>query len=379
MFNASISTMKVMVAILARCKKVPMLHGAPGVAKSAAMKQVCKHLSEVYGEEYILNDCRLSQKEPPDLGGLPHEKAGYTAYLPPMFMPRQLTEAGKPAKGMLFFDEGNRAERPTQQAAFQLIYDRVFGEYILPQGYSMVMAGNLGDEDMSIVNEWDAPFCNRVFHIRVTVLQNEWAAWMKAGRSSEYTQDMEKYTFIENPVKETIVVDFLAGHETHFQGKQCMGAFPTARTWEMLEDVIEHIGGSKADIALVNAFAVACVGEAAGIAFTKWFREREEFKPTLIVDEYSAKIKERFVKLSSGYKEEVYYNLGDYVNKMTKFSDKQKKNIVAFVFDKEAVPEEKAVSLMKGWADNATVINILQTAGVKFLGYFKQVKELNQK
>jgi hypothetical protein len=43
------------------------------------------------------------------------------------------------------------------------------------------------------------------------------------------------------------------------------------------------------------------------------------------------------------------------------------------------VPEEKAVSLMKGWADNATVINILQTAGVKFLGYFKQVKELNQK
>lgn len=372
MFQASIGTMKVMVAILARCKKVPMVHGAPGIAKSAAMKQICRHLSKKLGVEYALNDCRLSQKEPTDLGGLPFAENGFTAYLPPKFMPIS-------GNGILFFDEANRAERPTQQAAFQIIYDREFGEYKLPAGWAMVLAGNLGDDDMTMVNDYDSAFCNRLFHIKVTALQDGWAAYMKAGRSSDYCDDMAEYTFIENPEKENIVVDFLAGHEAHFQGKQCAGAFPSPRTWEMLEDVIEHIGGSKANPDLVSAFAISCVGEAAGIAFTKWFKEREEFKPTLIVDEYSDKVKAKFIKLSSGYKEEIYYNLGDYVNKMKKFSDKQKNNICAFVFDKEAVPEEKAVSLMSAWADNAQVINILQSAGKKFLGYFKQVKELSQK
>jgi hypothetical protein len=368
MFDASVPFMKTLVTILVKCKKPVMLHGAPGIAKSAALKQICAYLTkETEGKSvHKLYDCRLSQKEPTDLGGLPFAQDGFTAYLPPKFMPRE-------GFGILFLDEANRAERPTQQAAFQLVYDRQFGEYILPKNIAIVLAGNLGDDDMSIVNEWDAPFCNRLFHIRVTALQKDWEKYM-ANRTSEYTDDMENFTWVENPERVDLVVKFLRGHETHFMGKQCIGAFPTPRTWEMLEEVIEHIGGYEADPILVNAFAVACVGEAAGIAFTKWFREREEFKPTLIVDDYSKAIKAKFMKLSGGYKTELYESIAEYINKMPKFTEKQKKNIIDFVFDVEIVPEEKAVTMMTVWCNNATVIGVLQSVGTKFLSYFKKVK-----
>ena len=368
MFDCSISTAKQLVAILALAKKPVILHGNPGIAKSAAVKQVCAYIGKLKKRPQKMWDIRLSQKEPTDLGGLPFAKDGFTAYLPPKFMPIVGEE------GILLLDEYNRAERPTQQAAFQLVYDGEFGEYILPKGVSIILAGNLGDEDMTIVNESDSAFCNRVFHLRVTALQKDWEKWM-ANRTSEFNDDIEPFTWIETPEKADLVVRFLRGHETHFMGKPICGAFPTPRTWAMLEEVLEHVGGEQADPILVNAFAVACVGEAAGIAFTKWFREKEEFKPTFIVDGYTKEIRSKFLKLSDGYKLELYASIAEHVNKMTKFSEKQKKNIMDFLFDAETCPEEQAVGMMTVWANNSVVIGMLQSAGPKFLSYFRKIKK----
>ena len=373
MFDCSVPFAKQLVSILVRAKYPVMLWGAPGTAKSAAVGQVCSFMTNVTGRVHKLWDCRLSQKEPTDLGGLPFAKDGFTSYLPPRFMPQGEEE------GIFFADEGNRAERPTQQAFFQLVYDREFGEYKLPSGVSIVLAGNLGDEDMSIVNEYDAPFCNRLFHLRVVALQKDWERYMAARGKTDgdkgYVSDIEKYTWIDKPEKSDLVVRFLRSHEMHFMGKPCIGAFPTGRTWEMLENVVEHLGGDDADPILVNALAIAVVGDAAGIAFAKWFREKEEFKPTLIVDEYSKAIKAKFLKLSTGYKLELYTTIAEHVNKMTKFSDKQKKNITDFVFDSEVCPEEMAVTMMTVWSSNTQVLGILQSVGTKFLSYFRKVKK----
>ena len=369
MFDCSIPFMKTLVSILVRAKLPVMIHGRPGSAKSASIKQICSHLTKESGgkEDWKLWEVRLSQKEPTDIGGLPFEKDGFTAYLPPRFMPTD-------GYGILFLDEANRAERPTQQAAFQLVYDRCFGEYTVPKNVSIVLAGNLGDEDMSIVNEWDAPFCNRLFHLRSIVLQKDWEKYM-VNRTNGYTEDIEKYTWIENPVKDDLVVRFLRGHESYFMGKELAGAFPSTRTWEMLEKVLEHIGGNGADPMLVRALSVACVGEAAGIAFSKWFAEKEEFKPSFIVDDYSPAIKKKFLKLSGGYKSELYETIAQYINAMTTFTAKQKKNITDFVYDTEITPEEKAVSMMSVWAANAQIIGMLQSSSTKFLSYFRKIRK----
>lgn len=142
-----------------------MLHGSPGVGKSDVVRQVAKHR----GIDII--DLRLSQLDPVDLRGVPSvdTKTHITSWNLPDFLPRS-------GKGILFFDEINSAAQATQAAAYQLILDRKLGDYTLPEGWSMVAAGNRAT-DRAIVNQMSTALKNRFMHLNYEVNNEDWCDW----------------------------------------------------------------------------------------------------------------------------------------------------------------------------------------------------------
>ena len=160
---------------LAYQRKQPIyVWGATGIGKSMTIKRVAKEIAKDMGLNYnediskineegnfSVVDIRISQLDPSDLRGLPKIDNGNTKWLPPNWLPR----AGK---GIIFFDELNLAPPSIQASAYQLILDRRLGEYILPEGWIIISAGNRL-EDRANVFELPAPlknrFCLSLIHI----------------------------------------------------------------------------------------------------------------------------------------------------------------------------------------------------------------------
>ena len=135
-------------------KKLPVfIWGAPGIGKSSIVKQIAKE------QELNFLDLRLSLLDPTDLKGIPFFNAETKegVWAKPSFLP-----SIEGSKGILFLDEINTAPPAVQASAYQLILDRKVGEYELPEGWSIVAAGNRENDRESCVQNAAAtgkPFC----------------------------------------------------------------------------------------------------------------------------------------------------------------------------------------------------------------------------
>ena len=79
-------------------------------------------------------------------------------------------------KGILFFDELNAAPPLVQASLYQLTLDRRIGEYVLPDGWKIVAAGNRA-EDRSIVFRMPNALSNRFTHLDFEVDYEDWRIW----------------------------------------------------------------------------------------------------------------------------------------------------------------------------------------------------------
>ncbi len=144
---------------------VPFLWGAPGIGKSTLVAQIA--------EEYHWNliDLRLSLLNPVDLRGLPYLDANRheAVWLKPEFLPTE-------GQGILFLDELNIAPTSTQQAAYQLILDKRLGNYVFPETWRIVAAGNR-EQDGAQINRMPSPLANRLIHFNLTASLDDWKAW----------------------------------------------------------------------------------------------------------------------------------------------------------------------------------------------------------
>ena len=129
--EVSIGRLQKLMYIYVQKKKPFFIHGAPGIGKSSIVKQIANEKSVGF------IDLRLALMDPTDLKGIPfYDKDSHTAlWAPPAFLP-------KDGEGILFLDELNAAPPSVQASAYQLILDRQVGEYILPDGWAIVAAGN---------------------------------------------------------------------------------------------------------------------------------------------------------------------------------------------------------------------------------------------
>ncbi|MBU2488078.1 MAG: hypothetical protein KKA60_01680 [Proteobacteria bacterium] len=150
--------------------------GHPGIGKSDAVKQVA------LAKNFLFMDTRLAFKENVDLGGfpVPDHESRRMVYYRPRFIPPEAVPEGY--GGILWFlDEANRAHPTVIQTLFQIITERVCGEHILPERTCVVLAGNLGEADETVVTEFDDSALDgrlAVFHLRPDAAS--WLSWAHA-------------------------------------------------------------------------------------------------------------------------------------------------------------------------------------------------------
>ena len=183
-----------------------LITGQPGAGKSEAVAQAAR--DRAWG----LVDVRLTTIDPVDLRGLPVVQDGTAWFADLGFLPR-VDRGGE--NGILFFDELPQAPMATQNAAFQLIWDRMVGTYELPDGWHIIAAGNRV-QDRAGANRLNAALANRFTHAELTTDVDQWCTWaLGAGVSPEIV------AFIR--FRPELLSDFDGDRPVN----------PTPRTWSM--------------------------------------------------------------------------------------------------------------------------------------------------
>lgn len=195
-------------------RKIPVfLWGPPGIGKSSIVAQIAKE------QKIGFIDLRLSLLDPTDLRGIPFFNANDNSavWASASFLPD-----GSVKEGILFLDELNTAAPMVQASAYQLILDRKIGEYTLPEGWSIIAAGNR-ESDRGVVFRMASPLANRFVHLEMEVSIDDWQTWAKRSNINPTI-----IAFI------TYRPDALFAFDTSNDSK----AFATPRTWQYVNEIL---------------------------------------------------------------------------------------------------------------------------------------------
>jgi hypothetical protein len=232
-------------------ERVPVhLWGACGVGKSQIVAKVAAEL------KYDFLDIRAVQLDPVDLRGLPRISADATEWVPPKFLPT----AGK---GILFLDELTSAPQMTQAGCYQLVLDRKLGEYVLPEGWVVIAAGNPASE-RGVHFSMPRPLRNRFMHLHLEADLNDWCGW-----ALQASIRPEIIAFLR--FKPLLLHD---GDTTSDQN-----AWPTPRSWEMASNVLKCLnrapgiaGQTEMEAQLLEG-AIGPAATAEFVGFLRLFRQ----------------------------------------------------------------------------------------------------------
>ncbi len=212
--------------------------GAPGIGKSQIISQVAKM------KNYKLIDIRAVLLDPVDLRGLPHiTEDKKAAWCPPSFLPKEDSKD----KGIVFLDELNAAPPLVQAACYQLILDRQIGEYILPEGWTVIAAGN-GDKDRAVTHRMPTALANRMVHIEMQTSTEDWILWAEKANIRK-----EIIAFLRFRPK--LLHDF----DPQISSK----AFASPRSWEFVSKILEAVPHESVEYELFQG----TIGMAAATEF----------------------------------------------------------------------------------------------------------------
>ncbi len=200
------------------------LWGAPGVGKSQVVAQTAAAL------DLELIDIRALLLDPVDLRGLPRISAdGRSEWCIPSFLPVE-------GEGVLFLDELNAAPPLVQASCYQLVLDRRLGEYELPDGWTIIAAGNR-ESDRAVTHRMPSALANRFVHIDFDPDLEEWLLWA-------HTADIAPE-----------IVSFLRFRPAllhDFQPDRSGKAFPSPRSWEFASKIVQNVPEKKIMLKLLE-------------------------------------------------------------------------------------------------------------------------------
>ncbi len=243
--------------------KSVMLVAKHGVGKSSVVKQVTEELGIGF------HDVRLSQCEVGDIKGLPwlDAETQRTRFLKPVWWPRD-----PDSKGILFFDEINRASKDVLQAVFEICLDRRLDGEALPPGWRVVSAIN-GADDYDVV-DLDPALLDRWFYIDFDPTPKEWMKWA-----------------VEVGIHPSIV-DFIAQNQTLLDpptgAMEAGKVYPSRRSWKSLHDTITALGlWESPDDGVLTMICKGWVGVGISTMFPKFLmNEYSRLKADDILDNF---------------------------------------------------------------------------------------------
>jgi MoxR-like ATPase len=181
--------------------------GGPGSGKSAVVKQLAKKRG------LALRDIRVLLLDPVDLRGLPYLSDGRSKWATPDFLPQD-------GEGILFLDELNAAPPMVQASCYQLVLDRKLGEYTLPEGWSIIAAGNR-DSDRAVTNRMPTPLRNRFVHLDFEVDMQEWSQWA-----------------IQSAIRPEVIAFLRFRPNLLSVFDRDSNVFPSPRSWEFVSNIL---------------------------------------------------------------------------------------------------------------------------------------------
>lgn len=194
-----------------------MLWGAPGIGKSDIIAQIGRR------QNRPIIDMRLLIMEPTDIKGIPF-------YCPETNTMRWARPGELPGEdeielhnAILFLDEITAAPQSVQAAAYQLVLNRRVGTYVLPDGVSILAAGNR-ETDRAVAHRMPSALKNRFVHFTLKHSYDDWEQW--AIRAKIHPD----------------IIGYLKGHPGNlftFDPKSADNAFATPRTWEFVSQLYD--------------------------------------------------------------------------------------------------------------------------------------------
>ena len=228
--------------LLVSARQPVFIWGGPGIGKSDVVRQLAK------AKGVPLKDIRALLLDPVDLRGLPFLGDDHTAkWATPDFLP-------KDGEGILFLDELNAASAMVQAGCYQLVLDRRLGEYTLPEGWSIIAAGNR-ETDRAVTTRMPTPLRNRFTHLNFEVDVQEWCEW-----AIQTAICPEVIAFIR------FRPDLLSAFDRD------ANAFPSPRSWEFVSRILKSAPAREIEHELFSG----TVGDGAATEFSAFLRTFRE-------------------------------------------------------------------------------------------------------
>lgn len=309
---------KTLRALLKDPYLVPCVLGPAGIGKSSIFQQIAQQ--DFSGK---MLDIRLGQMQEEDLIGIPSLDNGRTIYNLPFFWPTE-------GKGIVFFDEVNRAKKGMLQCLFQLVLDRQYFNYKLPDDYRLVFAGNWSPQELMYqVEEMDPALRSRfVILYYVGPTYEEWKEWA-----------------VKNNIVDAVVA-FLGVHNNFLvtEPKDDKPS-PNPRTWEKASRIINVTD----DREIRRAAFAGCLGmEATSLLLQFIDQGGWEALPDPSNLKDALKIVSKWVKAKdkNGHITSFIQSICDFVKGGGEYEPEQ---FIQFV---KGVPKEFAHPLLQGLFDN---------------------------
>ena len=229
-----------------------MIWGGPGIGKSEIPAQI----AEESGVKLL--DFRANLFDPVDVRGIPYlakmkeTVKHFTRWAVPDVFPI-VDRDGE--EGIFLIDELPTAPAATQNAFLQLLITREVGNYKIPDGWSIIAAGNRLT-DAAAVYQMPSPVRNRLAHYELEADLGDWVEWA-----------------VSNGV-DTSVVSFIRYRPNllyNFNPEDY--AFPTPRSWSYVD---KRLKLTKIDEESLFYGVSALVGDGAAgeyIAFRQIYTE----------------------------------------------------------------------------------------------------------
>jgi len=290
--------------------------GPPGIGKSSVVKQIAND----HKLEFI--DLRLSLLDPTDLKGIPFfdKDNNQAVWASPNFLPKD-----KNSKGILFLDEINTAAPSVQASAYQLVLDRKVGDYTLPDGWSIVAAGNR-ENDRGVTYRMPPPLANRFVHLEMEVDFEDWKSWA-----------------FDNGIDASIIgfLNFDKEKLFAFDPNKNEKSFPTPRSWEYVDKIIKS--------GLSEKLMLESIGGAVGAENAVEFMS---FKKVMNLLPDIEKIATREITEIEDENHKMLFALcAGLINHLKEFKDKEKiSNVLSFSM---TLPPEFSIMLVKDMQKNS--------------------------